>query len=160
MQLAPSALHTTAETLTRSLGAGTWQVDELITDGIVTFEGPHDRQIGMRLIGDGSNIQLWATGGTQPAGHEPIEGIAPLPHGHRWHTPVHIGALEPDKDPGVVLYNAISRRLLPVFDTKPLYVGRGLRQRTVRGDGRVDTGGRHLPVRLRAGSAHPAAGHW
>ncbi|MFF4794336.1 hypothetical protein ACFY2M_32245 [Streptomyces sp. NPDC001276] len=103
MQLAPSALHTTAETLTRYLGADTRQVDELITDGIVTLEGPHDRRIGMRLIGDVSNIQLWATGGTQPAGHEPIEGIAPLPHGHRWHTPVHIGALKPDKDPGVLL---------------------------------------------------------
>lgn len=123
MQLAPSALHATAQTLTRYLGADTWQVNELITDGIINLEGPHDRQIGMRMIGDGSNIQLWATGGTQPDGHEPIEGIAPLPHGHRWHTPVHIGALEPDKAPGVVLYNAISQLLLPVFDTKPLYVG-------------------------------------
>ncbi|MFJ3248415.1 hypothetical protein [Streptomyces sp. NPDC086782] len=123
MQLAPSALHATAETLTRHLGADTWQVNELIIDGIINLEGPHDRQIGMRLIGDGSNIQLWATGGTQPADHQPIEGISPLPHGRRRHTPVHIGALEPDKDPGVVLYDAISQRLLPVFDTKPLYVG-------------------------------------
>ncbi|MFF4830079.1 hypothetical protein [Streptomyces sp. NPDC001312] len=40
MQLAPSALHTTAETLTRYLGADTRQVDELITDGIVNLEGP------------------------------------------------------------------------------------------------------------------------
>ncbi|MFE4424383.1 hypothetical protein [Streptomyces sp. NPDC056817] len=120
MQLAPSALHATAETLGRNLG---WTLNKLVIDDIVNLDGPHDRQIGMRLIGDGSNIQLWATGGTQPADHEPAEDIAPLPHGRRWHTWVHIGALEPDKDPGVVLYNAISDRLLPVFDTKPLYVG-------------------------------------
>ncbi|MGW0956727.1 hypothetical protein [Streptomyces sp. NPDC002545] len=120
MQLAPSALHATAETLGRNLG---WTLNELVIDDIVNLDGPHDRQIGMRLLGDGSNIQLWATGGTQPADHEPAEDIAPLPHGRRWHTWVHIGALEPDKDPGVVLYNAISQRLLPVFDTKPLYVG-------------------------------------
>ncbi|MGW4047356.1 hypothetical protein [Streptomyces sp. NPDC004721] len=120
VQLAPSALHETAETLGGHLG---WTFNELVIDDIVNLDGPHDRQIGMRLIGDGSTIQLWATGGTQPADHEPAEGIAPLPHGRRWHTWVHIGALEPDKDPGVVLYNAISDRLLPVFDTKPLYVG-------------------------------------
>ncbi len=123
MQLAPSALHATAETLTGYLGTDTWQVNELIIDGIISLEGPHNRQIGMRLLGDGSSIQLWATGGTEPADHEPIEGTVPLPHGHRWHTPVHISDLEADKDPGVVLYNAITDRLLPVFDAKPLYVG-------------------------------------
>ncbi|MCX4858288.1 hypothetical protein [Streptomyces canus] len=122
MQLAPSALHSTAETLTGHLGDN-WQVNELIIDGIISLNGPRDRQIGMRLLGDGSSIQLWATGGTEPADHEPIEGTIPLPSGRRWHTPVHIGALEADKDPGVVLYNAITDRLLPVFDAKPLYVG-------------------------------------
>jgi hypothetical protein len=48
-------------------------------------------------------------------------GCVSLPHGHRWHTPVHIGALEPDKDPAVALHNAISDRLLPVFRAKPFY---------------------------------------
>ncbi|MFF3516157.1 hypothetical protein [Streptomyces sp. NPDC002573] len=123
MQLAPSALHATAETLTGYLGTDTWHVNELITDDIISLEGPHDRQIGMRLLGNGSSIQLWATGGTQPADHQPIEGINPLPHGRRWHTPVHIGRLTADMDPGVVLYNAITDRLLPAFDAKPLYVG-------------------------------------
>ncbi|MFF4504871.1 hypothetical protein [Streptomyces sp. NPDC001401] len=123
VQLAPSALHATAETLTRHLGNDNWQVNELIIDGIISLEGPHDRQIGMRLLGDGSSIQLWATGGTEPADHESIEGTIPLPHGHRWHTPVHIGNLDADKDPGVVLYDAITESLLPAFDTKPLYVG-------------------------------------
>ncbi|MFF3378085.1 hypothetical protein ACFYXF_34680 [Streptomyces sp. NPDC002680] len=123
VQLAPSALHGTAETLTGYLGVDIWQVNGLILDGIISLEGPHERQIGMRLLGDGSSIQLWATGGTVPADHEPTEGTIPLSRGHRWHTPVHIGALEADKDPGVVLYNTITDRLLPVFDTKPLYVG-------------------------------------
>jgi len=123
VQLAPSALHATAETLTGYLGTDNWQVNELIIDSIISLEGPHDRQIGMRLLGDGSSIQLWATGGTEPADHEPIEGTIPLPRFHRWHTPVHIGALEADKDPAVVLYDAITDRLLPVFDAKPLYVG-------------------------------------
>jgi hypothetical protein len=123
VQLAPSALHSTAETLTGSLGAGNWQVNELIIDGIVSLDGPHDRRIGMRLLGDGSSIQLWATGGAEPADHESIEGTAPLPCNHRWHTPVHIGRLEADKDPAAVLYAAISDRLLPAFDAKPLYVG-------------------------------------
>ncbi len=124
MQLAPSALHETAETLTCHLGADTWQVNELIIEDIISLDGPNDRRISMRPIGDGSTIQMWATGGIQSADQEPTEGVShPLPHGHRWHTPVHIGSLEPDKDPGVVLYNAISDRLLPVFDTKPFYVG-------------------------------------
>ncbi|WP_330306276.1 MULTISPECIES: hypothetical protein [unclassified Streptomyces] len=120
MQLAPSALHATAETLGGYLG---WTLNELIIDDIVSLDGPRDCQIGMRLLGNGSNIQLWATGGTEPADHEPIEGIAPLPHGDRWHTWVHIGRLEADRDPATVLYNAITDRLLPAFDTKPLYVG-------------------------------------
>ncbi|MET9412160.1 hypothetical protein ABZX90_41560 [Streptomyces sp. NPDC002935] len=123
VQLAPSALQSTAETLTGSLGADNWQVSEVIIDGIVSLDGPHDRRIGMRLLGDGSSIQLWATGGAEPADREPIEGIAPLPYSHRWHTPVHIGWLEADQDPAAVLYDAISNRLLPAFDAKPLYVG-------------------------------------
>ncbi|MGW1801709.1 hypothetical protein ACWCQN_38780 [Streptomyces sp. NPDC001984] len=120
MQLAPSALHTTAETLGRHLG---WTPNELIIDDIISLDGPQDRQIGMRLLGNGSSIQLWATGGTEPDDQEPTEGIAPLPRGHRWHTWVYIGRLEADKDPATVLYNAITDQLLPAFDTKPLYVG-------------------------------------
>ncbi|MEU6325010.1 hypothetical protein [Streptomyces sp. NPDC047009] len=119
MQLAPSALHATAETLGGYLG---WTTNELIIDDIVSLDGPQERQIGMRLLGNGSSIQLWATGGTEPA-QEPTEAIAPLPLGRRWHTSVHIGRLEADRDPATVLYNAITDRLLPVFDTKPLYVG-------------------------------------
>lgn len=38
-------------------------------------------------------------------------GFVPLSHGRRRDTPVHIGALEPDKDPAVVLYNVLSDRL-------------------------------------------------
>jgi hypothetical protein len=123
VQLAPSALHATAETLTGQLGTDGWQVNELIIDGIISLDGPHDRQIGMRLLGDGTRIQLWATGGSEPANPEPTKGTFPLPTGHRWHTPVHIGHLEADKDPAAVLYDAIADHLLPVFDTKPLYVG-------------------------------------
>ncbi|MFI5799102.1 hypothetical protein [Streptomyces sp. NPDC051677] len=123
VQLAPSALHATAESITEYLDSDSWQVNKLINDGIIGLDGPHERQIGMRLLGDGSSIQLWATGGTVPADHEPIEDTIPLPHGHRWHIPVHIGGLEADEDPGVALYNTITDRLLPVFDAKPLYVG-------------------------------------
>ncbi|MCT9003492.1 hypothetical protein [Streptomyces rhizosphaerihabitans] len=120
MQLAPSALHATAETLGGYLG---WTLNELISDDIISLDGPQDRQIGMRLLGNGSNIQLWATGGTEPADHEPTEGATPLPRGHRWHTWIDIGRLEADKDPATLLYNTITDRLLPAFDTKPLYVG-------------------------------------
>ncbi|MGW1260154.1 hypothetical protein ACWD5Q_34545 [Streptomyces sp. NPDC002513] len=119
MQLAPSALHATAETLTGYLGTDTWHVNELIIDDIISLEGPHNRQLGMRLLGNGSSIQLWATGGTETADHEPIEGTVPLPLGRRWHTAVHIGRLEADKDPAVVLYNAISDRLLPPSTPSP-----------------------------------------
>nr|WTB31853.1 hypothetical protein OG781_22310 [Streptomyces sp. NBC_00830] len=70
------------------------------------------------MRGGGGTVRLWAPGGSQPS-----DDVAPLPLGHRWHTVVHIGRLEADKDPAVVLYNAISNRLLPAFDTKPLYVG-------------------------------------
>lgn len=120
MQLAPSALHATAETLGGYLG---WTLNELIIDDIISLDGPQDRHIGMRLLGNGSNIQLWATGGTEPADHEPTEGAAPLPRGHRWNTWIHIGRLEADRDPAAVLYDHITDRLTPVFEAKPLYVG-------------------------------------
>ncbi|WP_406427787.1 hypothetical protein [Streptomyces sp. NBC_01589] len=70
------------------------------------------------MRGGGGTVRLWAPGGSQLSGD-----VAPLPLGHRRHTVVHIGRFEADKDPAVVLYNAISNRLLPAFDTKPLYVG-------------------------------------
>ncbi|MCZ1001225.1 hypothetical protein O1M63_29230 [Streptomyces mirabilis] len=120
MQLAPSALHATAETLGGYLG---WTLNELIIDDIISLDGPQDRQIGMRLLGNGSDIQLWATGGTEPADHKPTEGTAPLPRGRRWHTWIHIGRLEADRDPAAVLYDHITDRLTPVFEAKPLYVG-------------------------------------
>lgn len=120
MQLAPSALHETAETLGGYLG---WTPNNLIIDDIVSLDGPHNRQIAMRLNSDGSNIQMWAIGGTQPADQEPAEDIAPLPRGYRWNSWVHIGRLEADRDPATVLHNAITERLMPVFDAKPLYVG-------------------------------------
>ncbi|MGW3242186.1 hypothetical protein [Streptomyces sp. NPDC001070] len=120
MQLAPSALHATAETLGSQLG---WTPNELIIDDVISLDGPLDRQIAMRLLDNGGTVQMWATGGTQPADHQPTEGLAPLPQGHRWHTWVHIGGLEADADPAAVLHDAITDRLLPVFDTKPLYVG-------------------------------------
>ncbi|GHE79904.1 hypothetical protein GCM10014715_39040 [Streptomyces spiralis] len=120
MQLAPSALYATAETLGGYLG---WTPNELIIDGIVNLDGPRDRQIGMRLVGDGSSIQLWATGGAEPDAQEPTPDFVPLRRGHRWHTWIHIGSLEADRDPATVLYNAITDRLMPVFDTKPLFVG-------------------------------------
>lgn len=120
MQLAPSALHATAEDLAVRLG---WQLDGLDYDGIVHLQGDLERQIGMRLINNGNTVQLWATGGTQPTDHEPADGIAPLPHGHHYNTAVHIGALTEDQDPGVVLYNTVRDDLLPVFDAKPYYVG-------------------------------------
>ncbi|MGW2700867.1 hypothetical protein [Streptomyces sp. NPDC001340] len=120
MQLAPSALHETAGTLGGYLG---WTLNELIIDDIVSLDGPHERQIAMRLNSDGNNIQLWAVGGTEPVGLELVEGIVPLPRGHRWHTWVHIGRLEADRDPATILYDAITDRLMPVFDTKPLFVG-------------------------------------
>jgi hypothetical protein len=66
---------------------------------------------------------MWAIGGTQPADQEPAEDIAPLPRGYRWNSWVHIGRLEADRDPATVLHNAITERLMPVFDAKPLYVG-------------------------------------
>ncbi|MGW1157815.1 hypothetical protein ACWD48_06215 [Streptomyces sp. NPDC002519] len=120
MQLAPSALHATAETLGGYLD---WTPNELIIDDVVSLDGPQDRHIGMRLTGNGSSIQLWATGGAEPTDPQPADSLAPLPRGHRWHTWVHIGRLEADGDPATVLYDAITDRLLPVFDTKPLYVG-------------------------------------
>ncbi|MET7522604.1 hypothetical protein ACWEAF_44510 [Streptomyces sp. NPDC005071] len=120
MQLAPSALHATAEDLATRLG---WQLDGLDYDGIVHLQGDLERQIGMRLINNGNTVQLWATGGTQPADHEPADGIAPLPHSHHYNTAVHIGSLTEDQDPGVVLYNTVRDDLLPVFDAKPCYVG-------------------------------------
>ncbi|MFD5763660.1 hypothetical protein ACFWIZ_53255 [Streptomyces sp. NPDC127044] len=120
MQLAPSALHATAETLGGYLG---WTLNELIIDDIISLDGPQDRQIGMRLLGNGSNIQLWATGGTEPADHKPTEGTASLPRGRRWHTWIHIGRLEADRDPAAVLYDHITDCLTPVFEAKPLYVG-------------------------------------
>ncbi|MET8326314.1 hypothetical protein [Streptomyces sp. NPDC005181] len=119
MQLAPSALHATAEDLATRLG---WQLDGLDYDGIVHLQGDLERQIGMRLINNGSTVQLWATGGTQPT-DQPADGIAPLPFCHRYNTAVHIGALTEDQDPGVVLYNTVRDDLLPVFDAKPYYVG-------------------------------------
>ncbi|MET7497621.1 hypothetical protein [Streptomyces sp900116325] len=119
MQLAPSALHATAEDLAVRLG---WQLDGLDYDGIVHLQGDLERQIGMRLINNGSTVQLWATGGTQPA-DQPADGIAPLPFCHRYNMAVHIGALTEDQDPGVVLYNTVRDDLLPVFDAKPYYVG-------------------------------------
>lgn len=50
-------------------------------------------------------------------------GFVPISHGRCWHAPVHIGALTEDQDPGVVLYNHVRDKLLPVFDAKPHYVG-------------------------------------
>ncbi|MFE2586006.1 hypothetical protein [Streptomyces sp. NPDC059378] len=120
MQLAPSALHDTAGTLSTRLG---WTLNELIIDDTVSLDGPHDRQIAMRLNSDGSSIQLWAIGGTEPADHEPSEDFSPLPAGHHWNSWIHIGRLEADGDPAAILYNAITERLIPAFDTKPLYVG-------------------------------------
>lgn len=119
MQLAPSALHATAEDLAVRLG---WQLDGLDYDGIVHLQGDLERQIGMRLINNGNTVQLWATGGTQPT-DQPADGIAPLPHRHRYNTAVHISALTEDQDPGVVLYITVRDNLLPVFDAKPYYVG-------------------------------------
>ncbi|MDX3766450.1 MULTISPECIES: hypothetical protein [unclassified Streptomyces] len=119
MQLAPSALHATGEDLATRLG---WQLDGLDYDGIVHLQGDLERQIGMRLINNGSTVQLWATGGTQPTDH-PADAVAPLPYRHRYHMAVHIGALTEDQDPGIVLYNTVRDNLLPVFDAKPYYVG-------------------------------------
>ncbi|WP_327349618.1 hypothetical protein OG772_20260 [Streptomyces sp. NBC_01321] len=119
MQLAPSALHATGEDLAARLG---WQLDGLDIDGIVHLQGGLERQIGMRLINNGSTVQMWATGGTQPT-DQPADGIAPLPYRHSYNMAVHIGALTEDQDPGVVLYNAVRDNLLPVFDAKPYYVG-------------------------------------
>lgn len=119
MQLAPSALHATGEDLAVRLG---WQLDGLDIDGIVHLQGDLERQIGMRLINDGSTVQMWATGGTQPT-DQPADGIAPLPYRHSYNMAVHIGALTEDQDPGVVLYNTVRDNLLPVFDAKPYYVG-------------------------------------
>ncbi|MGW1624659.1 hypothetical protein [Streptomyces sp. NPDC002172] len=120
MQLAPSALHDIAGTLGGHFG---WTVNELIIDDIVRLDGPHERQIAMRLTNDGSNIQLWAIGGVQHTDQESVEGIAPLPRGHHWNSWVHIGRLEADGDPATILKSAITEHLMPVFDTKPLYVG-------------------------------------
>nr|WTB35242.1 hypothetical protein OG781_42435 [Streptomyces sp. NBC_00830] len=120
MQLAPSALHATGEDLAQRLG---WQLDGLDYDGIVHLQGGLERHIGMRLINNGSTVQLWATGGTQPTDHEPAGDVTPLPHGHRYNLALHIGSLTEDQDPGVVLYNTVRDDLLPVFDAKPHYVG-------------------------------------
>lgn len=119
MQLAPSALHATGEDLAARLG---WQLDGLDYDGIVHLQGSLERQIGMRLINNGSTVQLWATGGTHPADH-PADAVAPLPYRHSYNMAVHIGALTEDEDPGVVLYDTVRDNLLPVFDAKPYYVG-------------------------------------
>lgn len=125
MQLAPSALHATAEALAHLLGP--WEITEPDADGIVHLFGPFERHIGMRLLHDGSTIQLWATGGTQPAPLPDTEsqpdGARPLPYGHRWHTCAHIGSLTADQDPAVELFTTINDDLLPVFDTKPARVG-------------------------------------
>ncbi|WP_326737013.1 hypothetical protein [Streptomyces sp. NBC_01022] len=119
MQLAPSALHATGEDLAARLG---WQLDGLDYDGIVHLQGSLERQIGMRLLNNGSTVQLWATGGTHPADH-PADAVAPLPYRHSYNMAVHIGALTEDQDPGVVLYDTVRDNLLPVFDAKPYYVG-------------------------------------
>ncbi|MFD7771652.1 hypothetical protein [Streptomyces sp. NPDC059787] len=123
MQLAPSALHATAETLTTHLGTNFWQINELILDDIVSLDGPHDRQLSLRTLGNGSIIQMWATGGAQPDDPQTFEGFPPLINGRRWHTWIHIGDLEADQDPATVLHTTIVERLLPVFEAKPLYVG-------------------------------------
>ncbi|MEU3342258.1 hypothetical protein [Streptomyces sp. NPDC006668] len=120
MQLAPSALHDTAGTLGGYLG---WTLNELIIDDIVSLDGPHERRIALRLNSDANNVQMWAIGGIQAADQEPAEGITPLPRGHHYNSWVHIGSLQPDEDPATVLYSAITERLMPVFDAKPLYVG-------------------------------------
>ncbi|MFK0106480.1 hypothetical protein [Streptomyces sp. NPDC091217] len=120
MQLAPSALHDIAGALGGHFG---WTLNELIIDGIVRLDGPHERGIAMRLNSDGSNIQLWAIGGVQHNDEEPAGGIAPLLRGHHWNSWVHIGRLEADGDPATILNSAITEHLMPVFDTKPLYVG-------------------------------------
>ncbi|MDX2849251.1 hypothetical protein PV342_12430 [Streptomyces sp. PA03-3a] len=120
MQLAPSALHTAGEDIARLLG---WELADPDYDGTVHLHGPLERHIGMGLIHGGSTVQLWATGGAQPADHTPGGDLVPLPQGRRYHHGVGIGSLTEDQDPGVVLYNAIRDNLLPVFDAKPSYVG-------------------------------------
>ncbi|REE61482.1 hypothetical protein BX257_4061 [Streptomyces sp. 3212.3] len=116
MQLAPSALHDTAGVIGNLLGG--WEATDVDHEGIVCLLGPRDCHIGMRLLFDGSTIQLWATGG-HPAPGAP----SPLPLGQRWHSAAHIGDLTEDQDPAVALYAAISDRILPVFEDKPLCVG-------------------------------------
>lgn len=119
MQLAPSALHATAEALASLLGP--WQTADPADDGTIHLHGPFERHIGMRLVHGGSTIQLWATGGITPAADD--DTSAPLPTGRRWHTTCHIGSLTEDQDPAVELFTTIHDNLLPVFDTKPAYVG-------------------------------------
>lgn len=121
MQLAPSALHETGQALAHLLGP--WQTADPDHDGVVHLAGPLDRHIGMRLIHNGSTVQLWATGGTQPTSQEPTGAVVPLPHGDRWHHPVHLDSLTEEQDPAAILYTAINDNLLPVFDTKPNRVG-------------------------------------
>ncbi|MFF1839770.1 hypothetical protein ACFVXE_37245 [Streptomyces sp. NPDC058231] len=153
VQLAPSALHATAEDLAVRLG---WQLDGLDYDGIVHLQGDLERQIGMRLINNGSTVQLWATGGTQPT-DQPAYGIAPLPHGHRYNTAVHISALTEDQDPGVVLYNTVRDNLLPVFDAKPYYVGHRPWEPDIATDVEPDAKAKPVAKRTRRTKTDPAA---
>ncbi|MFB7112148.1 hypothetical protein [Streptomyces sp. NPDC056190] len=98
MQLAPSALHTTAETLTRHLGADTWQVDELITNSIINLDGPHDRQIGMRL-GRPAHAALTQQQGGDGTRRLMPSGMVRLPCEHEWPLiKMRTGAEEPACD--------------------------------------------------------------
>ncbi|MFD3455813.1 hypothetical protein ACFWVC_26995 [Streptomyces sp. NPDC058691] len=121
MQLAPSALHAAGEAVAHLLGP--WELADPGYDGTVHLHGPLERHIGMRLIQGGNTVQLWVTGGTQPADHQPGSDLVPLPKGQAYNTAVHLNSLTEEQDPAVLIYTALSENLLPVFDAKPSRVG-------------------------------------
>ncbi|MFD4394416.1 hypothetical protein [Kitasatospora sp. NPDC058478] len=79
------------------------------------------RTIGARTRIESMTLQLWITApGIRPGEPRPIRS-GPLQPGRSYHTVMHLHGL--DGDPAQLIHSALTRDLLPAFDTKPLCIG-------------------------------------
>ncbi len=133
MQITASALHKISSDVQELLGAA-WTLDDLgDVDRASHFHGPDGRHFAMKMLHNGSTVQMWITG--YPARELPKDADKATEAAHAqyldqrlndkalYHTRVHLTRLPDDADLAKVLLDKLDLDLFPAWEHKPRRVG-------------------------------------
>jgi hypothetical protein len=133
MQITPSALHEIGSDI-KDLMGGAWSLVDLgDVDRTSHFHGPDGRHFAMKMLHDGSTVQMWITG--YPAQELPDDAddatqaahaqylARRLDEGAHYNARVYLTRLPGDADLPKLLLGKLDHDLFPAWEHKPRRVG-------------------------------------